>query len=313
MELRDIEYFAVVAEHGSVRRAAEALDLSPPALSMSLRRLEKAMAAKLVVRTPKGVELTAVGSALLAQVRRIRLTLDDVTREAADLSQGRAGHLRIGTSSGNSELSLPEACSTLLMESPKVTVTVAVLDNDTLLPALRKGDLDLCVIHHSQQNPPPDLSLVQVRQDEFVVYCAANHRLAKSKSLSIEDVAQERWASTSASAYTASQSLSRVFDNHGLPSPRIALVSESGRFKRWVVANSDLLGVGLRRVIQADAPRLRLSILPVKNLGWVRAVAVAYRKGGYLSPAACRFIEILRKTVNDNITEKHNRTIAHRS
>src|ERR1700752_4829036 len=116
MELRDIEYFAVIAEHGNVRRAAETLQLSPPALSMSLRRLEKAMGAKLVMRTPKGVELTAVGSALQAQVGRIRLTLDDVTREAADLSHGRAGHLRIGASGGNSEMFLPEVCSTLLME-----------------------------------------------------------------------------------------------------------------------------------------------------------------------------------------------------
>jgi len=61
MELRDIEYFAVVAEHGNLRRAAESLGLSQPALSKSLRRLEKSMAAKLVKRTPKGVELTAVG------------------------------------------------------------------------------------------------------------------------------------------------------------------------------------------------------------------------------------------------------------
>ena len=216
MELRDIEYFAVVAEHGGVRRAAEALDLSPPALSMGLRRLEKAMKAKLVMRTPKGVELTAVGSALLAQVRRIRLTMDDVTREAADLSDGRAGHLRIGASTGNSELSLPEACSTLLMESPKVTLTVAILDNDALAPALRKGDLELAIIHHTQQNLPPDLSQVAVRQDEFVVYCAASHRLARRKSLSIEDLAQERWATTSASAYTSSHSLSRIFDDRGL-------------------------------------------------------------------------------------------------
>ena len=63
MELRDIEYFAVVAEHGNLRRASEALGLSPPALSKSLRRLEESMQAKLVERTPKGVALTPVGAA----------------------------------------------------------------------------------------------------------------------------------------------------------------------------------------------------------------------------------------------------------
>jgi DNA-binding transcriptional LysR family regulator len=96
MELRDIEYFAVIAEHGNVRRAAEALELSPTALSKSLRRLEASMQAKLFERTPKGVELTSVGAALLARVQRIRLTLNDVAREAADLSHGRSGHLSVG-------------------------------------------------------------------------------------------------------------------------------------------------------------------------------------------------------------------------
>ena len=83
-QLRDVEYFAAIAEHGQVQRAAAALGLSQPALSKSLRRLELAMNAKLLKRTPKGVELTSVGSALLARVSRLRLSLDDVTREIAD-------------------------------------------------------------------------------------------------------------------------------------------------------------------------------------------------------------------------------------
>src|SRR5689334_4923868 len=66
MELRDIDYFAVVAHHGHLGRAAEALGLGQPALSMSLRRLEQSAQAKLVKRTAKGVELTAVGAALLS-------------------------------------------------------------------------------------------------------------------------------------------------------------------------------------------------------------------------------------------------------
>ena len=94
IELRDIEYFAVIAEHKHVGHAAEALGLSQSALSRSLRRLEAAMHERVVVRTPKGVELTAAGSALLSQIGRLRLAMEDVIREATDLSQGIAGQLR---------------------------------------------------------------------------------------------------------------------------------------------------------------------------------------------------------------------------
>src|SRR4030095_10260831 len=142
MELRDIEYFAVVAEHGNVRRAAEALDLSPPALSKSLRRLEKSVGAKLVKRTPKGVELTDVGVAMVGQVRRIRLTLDDVAREAAEFSQGQAGYLRLGAGPTICE-ELPPALARLRREAPKLVLEINVTDNDEAAPLLRSGALDM--------------------------------------------------------------------------------------------------------------------------------------------------------------------------
>lgn len=303
MDLRDIEYFAAIAQHGHLGRAAEALGLGQPALSMSLRRLEKSAQAKLVKRTPKGVELTAVGAALLSHVSRLRLARDDLAREVADLAHGRAGHLRIGASPANGEAFLPEACSTLLMEAPKLSLSVAVLNNMALLPALRKGDLDIAVTH-TQQFPQPDLTQELLRDDEFIVYCASSHRLAKRKSLTLDDLAQERWASTAASAYAPWRSLHRAFGERSLPAPRIALVSDSVILKLRAVAGSDLVGVSVRRNIDTAATQLRLKILPVKGLDWVRPVAIAHRKDAYLSPAARRFIEILKAAVKKTAAEK---------
>ncbi len=293
MELRDIDYFAAVAQHGHLGRAAEALGLGQPALSMSLRRLESSAKAKLVKRTAKGVELTAVGVALLSHVSKLRVARDDLAREVADLAQGRAGHLRIGASPSNSEVLLHEACSTLLMEAPKVTFSVAVMDNDALVPALRKGDLDLALTH-TQRFTPPDISQEVFRTDEFVIYCASNHHLAKRKSITLEDLAQERWAISAAGAFGPLLSLRHAFEVRELPLPMITVVSDLVMFKLRVVAASNLIGVTVKHNIKAAAGQLRLKILPVKDLVWLRPVAIAYRKDAYLSPAARRFIEILR-------------------
>jgi DNA-binding transcriptional LysR family regulator len=298
MDLRDIEYFAVIAEHRHLGRAAEALGLGQPALSISLRRLEKAAQAKLVKRTPKGVELTAVGAALLSHVRRLQLARSDLAREVADHAHGRAGHLRIGASPANAEGFLPKACSALLMDAPKVTLNVTVLDNEALLPALRKGDLDI-VVTHIEQFHFPDLTREPLWDDEFVVYAAANHRLAKRKSLSLADLTEERWASTAASAYGSRQSLHQAFAERGLPQPRNMLVSDSVMLKLRAVATSDLLGVSAKRVVQTATTYLRLAILPVKDMNWLRPAAIAYRRDAYLSPAARRFIEILKKTAKE--------------
>jgi DNA-binding transcriptional LysR family regulator len=76
--LRDMEYFSIVAQHGHLGRAADAWGLTQPALSKSLRRLEQAMQAKLLRWTSTGMVLTTIGVALLSQVRRLRLSLEDV-------------------------------------------------------------------------------------------------------------------------------------------------------------------------------------------------------------------------------------------
>lgn len=296
MELRDIEYFAVVAEHSNVRRASEALGLSPPALSKSLRRLEEAMKAKLVKRTPKGVELTEVGSALLAQVRRIRLTLDDVTREAADLSKGRAGHLRIGASAVRAE-ELSPAYAALLKDAPNVTLAITVSDNDVMVPALRNGELDL-IVNYVTEAPYEGCVKETLYDDEIVVYSSVNHHLAKQKIVTMVDLARERWALSPVNMLPWHW-LYKAFQDTGLPPPRVTVETRSVRLRLKIVASSNLLGFMSQRIIREAAPRFRLKALPVKEVTWRRPVGVIYREGGYLSPAARRFIEILKSTARE--------------
>ena len=296
MELRDIEYFAAVAEHSNVRRASEALGLSPPALSRILRRLEESMKAKLVKRTPKGVELTEVGSALLAQVRRIRLTLDDVTREAADLSEGRAGHLRIGVSAARAE-EVPAAYAALLKDAPNVTLAITVSDNDVMLPALRNGQLDL-IVNYLTESPYEGCVKEILYDDEVVVYASANHPLARRKIVTLVDLARERWALSPVNMLPWHW-LYRAFQDRGLSPPRVAVETRSVRLRLQTVASSNLLGFISIRIIRQAAPRFRLKPLPVKEVTWRRSVGVIYRDGGYLSPAAKRFIEILKLTARE--------------
>ncbi len=293
LDLRDIEYFAVIAEHRHLGRAAEALGLGQPALSIALRRLEKAADTKLVERTPKGVELTAVGAALLQHLGRLRLAREDLAREIADLAHGEAGYLRIGASPTNARAVLPEVCSTLLAGSPKLKLRISVHDNDALLPALRKGELDV-VIGHAQQLRDSGVTEIVIQEDEFVVYCSARHRLARRKSLLLAELADERWVATEANAYAPWLSLRQFFGERGLPAPKIALASPSIELNLRAVASSELLGISNKRFVLAAASSLRLAILPVKDLIWIRNAVIAHRKDAYLSPVARRFIEAMK-------------------
>jgi len=302
MELRDIEYFAVVAEHGHLGRAAEALGLSTPALSKSLRRLEKVMQAKLVARTPKGVELTAEGSALLAHVRPLRLSLHDIARQIADLSEGRSGHLRLGSLPGAADYLLPTAFGALLRDAPSATVSVTVGADQVLVPALRNGQLDLSVMNLAT---PPYEGIIHehLYKDEFVVYASADHRLAKLQRVVIADLAREGWALPTLDG-TVFKWLHRVFEDNGLAPPRVILVGGPMQIRLQGIGSSQLLGIAPRRVVREGASRLRLTEVPVKELVWTREVGVGYRKGAYVAPVARRFIEILKTTAKEITADK---------
>jgi DNA-binding transcriptional LysR family regulator len=291
MELRDIEYFAVVAEHRNVRRASEALGLSPPALSKSLRRLEQAMRAKLVARTPKGVDLTPVGTALLAQVGRLRLTLQDIHREADDLSQGRAGHVRIGVGATTVE-DLPETCAALLQQAPRLTAQIVVGDNDDLVPALRRGELDL-IFNVLADAPYPGCTQEHLFDDVFVVCASADHRLARRRRIALEELVEEQWT-LSAPGVLNVQHVHRVFRENGLPPPRIAIEARPLRLRLQICAATRLLSYNFRRALRLAAHGLRLKELAIQELTWRRAVGVIYRNESYLPPAARELIKLLR-------------------
>ena len=304
MNLRDIEYFAAIAEHRHLGRAAGALGLGQPALSLSLRRLEKSADAKLVKRTPKGVELTEVGKALLAHIGRLKLAREDLAREVSDLAHGQAGHLRVGTGAATVNGRLPDACNILLQGAPKVTVDISMISGvDTMLPVLRAGELDIVVTQISDV-PREGLVREPLWEDEFVVYASIRHPLARRKSVLLADLVTERWVTTRASALLGYQSLLRTFEEHGLPAPQIALMSESTVMNCRIVAALDVLGISARQSVALEADTLGLKIIPVADVKWIRPVAVVYRKDGYLSPVARRLIEILKTMARESTTKK---------
>lgn len=302
MELRDIRYFAVVAEHQNIGRAAEALELSATALSKSLRRLEKSVGAKLVRRSQKGVALTAVGAALLTRIGPLRGMLNDVRREATDLARGHAGHVNVGAASATPENFVADACVSLSREAPGITLKVTVASAASFLNTLQKGEMDFCV-SGVELFSPADFVHEHLYNFQEVVFASANHRLANRSRVSIADLAGERWASSITTAAPQWQLLFRAFEDNGLPLPSVSLDTNSPAVRLQAIAYSDYLGINSSQFVRQEARRYPLVALPVREMDIVRNLSIIYRKGAYLSPAARRLIEILKeqaKTVADD-------------
>jgi DNA-binding transcriptional LysR family regulator len=301
MELRDVEYFAAVAEHLNVGRAAEALGMSQSALSKCLRRLEASIGAKIVKRTPKGVELTGVGSAVLAQIQRLRLAHDDVMREVAELSEGHAGHLRIGVAQGLQEYLLGTAIGLLLKEARNATIEVEVVKTDEMLAALRLGRFDFAV-STAEAVPSMDLEQLHLLDDQFAVFAPAHHPLAMRKRVKLVDLSGQRWAKTAANRFSWDV-LSRLFRANGLLPPAITLEANSAAVRFQAMMASNLLYFSSHPFMKRAAAGFRFKALDLKELTWTRRVNVFYRKDGYLSPVARRLIELLKTTAGEIVKE----------
>src|SRR5258705_3535452 len=180
MELRDIEYFEEIAEQRHPGPAAEPLGVSQPALSQSLGRLEEAMQVKLFDRNAKGLELTAEGSLLLARARDLRLSLRNVAREVSDVSEGRAGHLRIGVGPSISTRLISSSLAKLLTDAPRIAARVRISYAVFCVTTLQKGELDLN-INLMYLSPPEGLCYVRPYEEEFVVCASKCHRLSSHR------------------------------------------------------------------------------------------------------------------------------------
>jgi DNA-binding transcriptional LysR family regulator len=210
-----------------------------------------------------------------------------------DLSQGRAGHLRIGIGPSVPTWLISRALGRLLHDAPRVSARVTVSDADEIVPALRKGELDLNInVMHA--SPPEGLCYVQLYEEEYVVCASKDHRLSSRSQVRLEELSNARWALTE-SVLPTQQKLRRVFDEHGLPTPQVALEARSLPVRLQAVVSSDLLTYTSRRMIeQAVAEGYAVTVLPVQELAWRRPVGAIHRNEPYLHAAARRFIDILK-------------------
>ena len=147
MELRHLRYFAAVAETQHFGLAAERLHIAQPALSQSIRQLEREIGAQLFARTTRQVSLTPAGELLYHDATRVLATIEDSVRGVQRLANGAQGLVRIGFTGTAAFSQLPRIARVLNEQLPEVALEIHA---DLLTPAqvdgLVSARLDLGVL-----------------------------------------------------------------------------------------------------------------------------------------------------------------------
>jgi DNA-binding transcriptional LysR family regulator len=288
VETRQLLHALAVAEHRSFRAAAEALRLTQPALSRSIRSLEEQLGVRIFDRDRSGVRATPLGTIVLENARRLAAGMQDLERQLA-LHQGLdVGALAIGVGPVIAETRLAPTLAQLVRERPGLRIQVRTENWQALTRALEAGEIELFAGESSELEADPAFRVDPLAPDPGVFFCRAGHPLARRRRVLLDDVR--------AHPLLGPRLPPRILDWLTPPGTAPGQIVECESFAQVaaVVAECDGVGVAPRSVIADSVRARRLKALPLADSRLSARVAVVSLRARTLSPAAEAFAKTMQ-------------------
>ena len=199
VELRHLRYFVVVAEELNLRRAAHRLEITQPALTKQIARLEEQMGVSLFARVRHRLAgLTSAGTDFLAEARLILEQVEDAIRRTQLVAHGRSGRLRIGLTDDAATLELTSILAAFHSGSPNVLVELVELSEAEVLPALEANTVDLVLA--SEPRDADGFAIEELWRESWSVVLPEDHPLCHKDVVLPADLAGEALALVRSSA-----------------------------------------------------------------------------------------------------------------
>ena len=282
---RQLRVFTEVARHLSFARAAQALHLTPPAVTMQVKEIESQVGLPLFERQGRVVSLTTTGEYFLVYAKRLLATLKDAEDAMARFRKLETGLLTIGMVS-TAQYFLPSLLARFRDEHPGVDIRLRVTSNrKALLELLRANDVDLAVMGR----PPSELA---TRAEPFAAHplvfvAPADH------PLNTIDRPPARMLESFPLVVRENGSGTRAAMEHFLRASRVAPpitmeMSSNETIKQAVIAGMGLGFLSLHTVGLEVRSRL-LHVLTIEGTPVMRTWNLVHLLAKILSPAAEAF------------------------
>jgi DNA-binding transcriptional LysR family regulator len=186
VNLRHARAFVTVVHLGSFTKAAAALHLSQPALTVQIRNFETALKVKVLDRTSRSVELTRMGRELLPVLERTIRELDGVVADTHAQSAGRRGTVRIAALPSFAASLLPGVISAARAEHPELGFIVRDAVASRVVDLVREGEVDLGIT--GGEVPVDQVEVLYRAEDRLCAVFPSDHPLARRRSVRLLDL-----------------------------------------------------------------------------------------------------------------------------
>ncbi len=287
-ELLDIRALVAIADGKSFLRAAEQLNLSQPALTRRIQKLEATVGTPLLERTTRTVRLTPAGQEIVPLLRRLLEEMDGSLLGMMALGERQAGRLTVASIPSATVRFLPDVLEVLGRDYRNVRVRVLDLSATECAEAVRTGEAEFGITLPVASDG--DLVYEPLTDDPYGLVCRADDPLARLADPAWSDLAGMR--------------LVTVHPGSGNRTALDAGLARAGIELRWFYEVTRLtsalalvhagLGPSVLPRLACQGPDARdLVWRPVRGAEVVRTIGVLRRPTATLSPAASRLMELL--------------------
>jgi DNA-binding transcriptional LysR family regulator len=268
LDLRRLSVFREVAQAGSFSEAADRLHYSQPAISHHVSRLELELGATLLIRKPRGLELTDVGHEVLRLADALLEQVHDAETELRAMVSQAPERMRLGGFQTSTVTVIATALELFWLEHPSTRVTVLEADPIDHIDGLRSGRLDLAIVFDHPEGPITLDERVEVsylHEDPMLIALPEQHQLAALEEVPLEALRSERWLEGAGPEGSSSVFLMRACEAAGFE-PDIVFACGNYDAVQLLIRN----GMGVAMV-----PELSVGVLPA---------GVAIRRPARVSP-----------------------------
>jgi DNA-binding transcriptional LysR family regulator len=289
-----LRYFREVADRGSIRKAAETLNVASSAVNRQILKLEDEMGVLLFERIPGGVQLTAAGQILQDHIRETLLEFDRVQAHIDNIITLKAGVVRIAALGSLLVDFLPEVVRAYNDEFPDISFEVIELGPADSVEEVITGRVDIALTFtHALERP---VRVIDEIETPIGAVVAGNHPLARKKAIRLSDCvdyplllheAQLPEGPTSRAAFIAAGiNPEPILVSNSLPMTRKMILANKGvAFFTRLAFRQEIAGGELAHIPFADDRSFALKI------------GIIVAESRRLSPAALKMVEYLETSL----------------
>ncbi|MEM8731226.1 MAG: hydrogen peroxide-inducible genes activator [Pseudomonadota bacterium] len=297
--LKQLRYFAVLAETGHYRRAAEQIGISQPSLSQQISNLEEVLRLPLVERGRSGAVLTPAGREVLQHAHRILADVRGLVETSDIMKSGMAGTLRLGSSPTLGPYILPNVVRSLHRSYPKLRLIVRDGSPAELVDALVAGKHDLIM------TPLPiraaEVTVTRLFREPMRLAVSRENPLAQKVEATDADLAKEG-IMTLASTYAHHAQLSELAREIGATLRPDYEGTSLDALRHMTAMNMGVTFLPALYVTSEipDPDEGDVALVPFRKGRFFRSIGIAWRTSATHTPMLKTFADLVRTTVKEH-------------